>query len=149
MIELSASLKLIMNLSKAHVVTARRMEQRLSGHGLGFSEFSILLILNYTPGHKIRRVDLAEKIGLTAAGVTRMLIPLEKIGLVQRETYERDARKSYVSLTDTGKRVYLEALVSADLVAQDIIPQDTISVTKAKKMDALTDILQDLGGNII
>src|SRR6186713_1841645 len=145
MIELSASLKLIMNLSKAHVLTARRMEQRLSAHGLDFSDFSILLILNYTPEHKIRRVDLAEKIGLTVSGVTRMLIPLEKIGLVKREAYERDARKSYVSLTDTGKRVYLEALVSADLVAQDIIPQDTISVSKAKKMDALTDILQDLG----
>lgn len=149
MIELSASLKLIMNLAKAHVVTARRMEQRLSGHGLGFSDFSILLILNYTPGHKMRRVDLAEKIGLTASGVTRMLIPLEKIGLVQREAYERDARVSYVSLTEAGKRVYLESLASADLVAQDIIPQDTISVSKAKKMDALADILLELGGNII
>ena len=147
--DLSASLKLIMNLAKAHVVTARRMEQRLSMHGLGFSDFSILLILNHTTGHKMRRVDLAEKVGLTASGVTRMLIPLEKIGLVQREAYERDARVSYVSLTETGKRVYEEALSSADLVAQDIIPQDTISVAKAKKMDALADILVELGGNII
>lgn len=149
MTDISASLKLIMNLAKAHLVTARRMEQRLSAHGLGFSDFSILMILNNAHGQKIRRGELAEKIGLTASGVTRMLIPLEKIGLVQREAYERDARVSYVILTETGKRVYEEALVSADLVSQDIIPQDTISVAKAKKMDALADILSELGGNII
>jgi DNA-binding MarR family transcriptional regulator len=149
MTDISASLKLIMNLSRAHLVTARRMEQRLSGHGLGFSDFSILMILNHAQGQKMRRGDLAEKIGLTASGVTRMLIPLEKIGLVQREAYERDARVSYVTLTETGKRVYQEALSSADLVSQDIIPQDTISVAKAKKMDALADILVELGGNII
>jgi DNA-binding MarR family transcriptional regulator len=149
MSDISASLKLIMNLAKAHVVTAKRMEQRLSGHGLGFSDFSILMILSHAQGQKMRRVDLAEKVGLTASGVTRMLIPLEKIGLVQREAYERDARVSYVTLTETGQRIYQEALKSADFVAQDIIPQDTISVAKAKKMDALADILGELGGNII
>lgn len=97
----------------------------------------------------MRRVDLADKIGFTASGVTRMLIPLEKIGLVQREAYERDARVSYVGLTDIGKQVFEESLVSAEAMAQDIFNIDTITTAKAKKLDTFSDMLTELGGNIV
>jgi DNA-binding MarR family transcriptional regulator len=147
--DISPSLKLILNLSKAHVVLSRRLETRLSVHGIGFTDFAILLILHQAPGQKMRRVDLAEKIGFTASGVTRMLIPLEKIGLVQREAYERDARVSYVGLTDIGTQIFEEALASAEVVAQDIFSTDTISTAKAKKLDTFSDMLTELGGNII
>ena len=149
MTDISPSLKLILNLSKAHVVLSRRLETRLSIHGIGFTDFAILLILHQAPGQKMRRVDLAEKIGFTASGVTRMLIPLEKIGLVQREAYERDARVSYVGLTDIGTKVFEEALASAEVVAQDIFSTETITTAKAKKLDTFSDMLTELGGNII
>ncbi|WP_343688892.1 MarR family transcriptional regulator [Chitinophaga sp.] len=149
MTTISPSLKLILNLSKAHVILSRRLETRLSGHGIGYTDFAILLILHEAPGQKLRRVDLAEKIGFTASGVTRMLIPLEKIGLVQREAYERDARVSYVGLTDTGRQIFEEALASAEGIAQDIFSTDTITTAKAKKLDAFSDMITELGGNII
>lgn len=149
MTDISASLKLILNLSKAHIVLSRKLETRLAGHGIGFTDFAILLILHLAPGQKMRRVDLAEKTGFTASGVTRMLIPLEKIGLVQREAYERDARVSYVGLTEIGKQVFEESLVSAEATAQEIFSTDTITTAKAKKLDTFSDMLTELGGNIV
>ncbi len=37
-----------------------------------------LYYLERAPGGRLRRVDLAERLGLTASGVTRSLLPLEK-----------------------------------------------------------------------
>jgi len=50
----------------------------------------------------MRRVDLAQGLGLTASGVTRLLDGLERDGLVAKRTCSEDARVSYAELTDTG-----------------------------------------------
>lgn len=131
-----------MNLTKVQSVISRRFD-RLSMHGIGFSDFTILYLLSKAGGEKMRRIDLAEKIGLTASGVTRMLLPLEKIGLIKRESNERDARISYVVLTDTGRQLLEDAHTTANAVAKEIVPLD-----KVKNMTSLLDLLSDLGGNI-
>jgi DNA-binding MarR family transcriptional regulator len=131
-----------MNLTKVQSLISRRFD-RLSTHGIGFNDFTILYLLSKAEGEKMRRIDLAEKIGLTASGVTRMLLPLEKIGLIKRESNERDARISYAVLTETGRQVFEDAKETAGAVAKEIIPMD-----KVKNITALSDILADLGGNI-
>jgi DNA-binding MarR family transcriptional regulator len=142
MSNINQSLKLLMNLTKVQSVISRRFD-RLSMHGIGFSDFTILYLLSKAGGEKMRRIDLAEKIGLTASGVTRMLLPLEKIGLIKRESNERDARISYVVLTDTGRQLLEDAHTTANAVAKEIVPLD-----KVKNMTSLLDLLSDLGGNI-
>ena len=136
------SLKLLMNIAKVQSLLSRSFDS-LSSHGISFSDFMILYLLNQAPGGKMRRVDLAEKIGLTSSGVTRMLVPMEKIGLIQRETNERDARVSYASLTTTGKEIFEDALVAAVFKAKEIIPPATV-----KQFAALADMLAGLGGDI-
>jgi len=136
-------LKLLMNLAKVQSLMARRFD-RLSAHGIGFSDFMIMFALWQTNGERVRRVDLADKIGLTSSGVTRMLVPMEKTGLVRREANERDARVSYVVLTDAGRSIFEEALVTANFLAQEILPP-----AKTKKIGALEDMLGELGGNIV
>ncbi len=137
------SLKLLMNLAKVQSLMARRFDS-LSAHGLSFSDFMIMYLLNQAPGEKMRRTDLAERIGLTSSGVTRMLVPMEKIGLVRREANERDARVSYVVLTDSGRVIFEEALVTAVLKAKEIIPPASV-----KEFSALADMLAGLGGDIV
>jgi DNA-binding MarR family transcriptional regulator len=100
----------------------------------------ILYHLSQAPGEKLRRVDLAEKVGITASGITRMLLPMEKIGLVQREVSEQDARVSYVLLAPGGKRLLTESLESVEVLSQDIL-----STAKAKKIEELSKILTELG----
>ena len=136
------SLLLLMNLSKVQSLLSRRFD-RLSVHGIGFNDFMILYLLRQAPGEKMRRVDLADGIGLTSSGVTRMLVPMEQIGLIKREINERDARVSYVVLTETGKTIFTDALKTAGYLAQEILP-----AAKAKKISALSEIMGELGGNI-
>jgi len=143
MSNISPSLRILMNLAKIQAVISRRFD-RLSVHGIGFNDFMILYLLRQAAGERMRRIDLAEKIGLTPSGVTRMLLPLEKIGLIKREANERDARVSYVVLTETGKRIFEEAKETASSLAREIIPTD-----KAKDIITLSDLLTDLGKNIL
>jgi len=136
---ISNQLSLLISLSKAQAVIARRFDS-LSMHGLGFSDFVLLYLLHKAPGGKLRRIDLAGQMGLTASGVTRMLLPLEKIGLVGRESHNRDARVSYATLTETGKRIFTEALETANATARDIVPADI-----TKQLKPLAGMLAALG----
>ena len=136
------SLMLLMNLAKVNALLSRRFDS-LSAHGISFSEFMILYLLRHAPGEKMRRVDLAERIGLTSSGVTRMLVPMEKTGLIKSEANERDARVSYVVLTTAGRSICEDALVTAIYKAKEIIPAAT-----EKKVSVIADFLAELGGNI-
>ncbi|TDW48144.1 MarR family transcriptional regulator [Flavobacterium sp. 270] len=139
---INSSLLLLMNIAKVQSIIARRFD-KLSVHGLGFSDFVILNLLEKNPDEKMRRIDLAEKIGLTASGVTRLLLPMEKTGLIKRESNERDGRVSYVVVTEAGKRIYEEAKHTAELIASELLPAG-----KAKNLKVLSDILFELGGDI-
>nr|WP_308288244.1 MarR family transcriptional regulator [Streptomyces corallincola] len=104
----------------------RRFDARLSGlHGVSLADFTMLLRLGRASGGRMRRVDLAEALGLTASGVTRGLAPLERIGLVTREPDARDARVAYAALTPTGRERLREMLATAEETAADLFTGPT------------------------
>lgn len=138
----SASLEFFLRLAKVQAVMFRRFDSGL--WGLGFNEFIILHHLSQVPEWKIRRIDLADKVGLTASGVTRMLLPMEKIGLISREINENDARVSYVVLAPGGKRKLEEAMERAEYLSEQIIPTG-----KGEKVNELSNFLNDVGWAII
>lgn len=138
---ISSTLNFILNLSKAQTIVNRRFDTKLSSYGLGFTDFVILYHLSQAPYEKMRRIDLAEKVGLTASGITRMLAPMEKMGLVSRESNERDARVSYAVLAPGGKRMLAESIKTAEYAALDIFPE-----SKTKKIEKLAEILNEIGG---
>lgn len=90
----------------------KRMGNSLSMHGISLTEYLVLQRLNQAQGHKMRRIDLADSIGVTASGVTRLLNPMEKIGLVVKATAERDARVSLVALSSAGEKLLADATVT-------------------------------------
>ena len=143
MTNISQSLKFLLNLSTVQVIVAKRFDLKLSSHGIGLNDFMILYHLGEAADEKLRRMDLAEKIGLTASGVTRILLPLEKMGLVRKEANSRDARVSYVKLAPAGKRILNEAAATAEATTEQIL-----AVVKTKKLDELMKILNELGGTI-
>ena len=76
----SESLGFCLALARTYATLSRQFDGRLGGlHGLSFGDFTLLLQLCRAPGGRLRRVDLAQALGLTASAVTRALIPLEKI----------------------------------------------------------------------
>lgn len=109
-----------LRLVRAQSAMVKRFDASLGGlHGVSLSDFTMLLHLSQAPGGRMRRVDLAEALGLTASGVTRGLAPLERIGLVSRETAARDARVAYAALTPTGRQRLAKMLRTARQVAAE------------------------------
>ena len=86
-------------------------------HGIAFVEFAVLAELAAAHDQRMRRVDLARAIGRSPSGITRLLRPMEKLGLVVREQTERDARVSLVRLTTAGKQRLEDARGTLDGLA--------------------------------
>jgi DNA-binding MarR family transcriptional regulator len=116
----NSSADAVLAFASLHAQFLKRIEQGLSAHGLSFSEFQVLRALDAAPGQTLRRVDLADAVGLTASGVTRLLQPMEKIGLVSKESHPRDARMSLVKLSEAGAGVYADAATSFVQVAAEL-----------------------------
>jgi DNA-binding MarR family transcriptional regulator len=82
------------------------MSDRLRAeHGLSINDFETLAALADAPGRRLRRVDLAQKLLLTASGVTRLLDGLRDAGLVERTGTDADQRVAYAQLTSAGAAV--------------------------------------------
>jgi DNA-binding MarR family transcriptional regulator len=90
-------------------------------HGLGLSDFAAMHHLGEAPGTRLRRVDLARRLALTPSGVTRLLGPLERRGLVTREADGDDARATYAVLTRSGKSLVKDATATVNTIAESIL----------------------------
>ena len=106
-----------LRLARADAVVRRRVEAQ----GLSLSDLAALHHLSASPDGTLRRQDLADRLGMTPSGVTRLLAPLEKLGFVTRDPSPRDARLSLVVLTPAGARRAREALAEADERAQALL----------------------------
>lgn len=125
---------LLTDLIRLQTLLHKHLTGSLSVHGIGVSDFQLLQQLHKAPAHTMRRSDLAEAIGLSPSGVTRMLNPLQKIGLVEKQLNPRDARVSLVKLNETGKRIYCEALIafehSADRLLEPLAQQQRMTLAE-------------------
>lgn len=138
----SPSLEFCLRLTRAYAVLTRRLDNALgSVHGLSFSDFMVLYHLHHAGAARLRRIDLAERLGLTASGVTRTLLPLEKLGLVAREPDPRDARVGYAVLTKAGLRLLTNALISAESICQE-----ATRMVEGEKISTFSLLLGQLAG---
>src|ERR1700744_5295217 len=88
---------------RAHAAITRELSAQLQReHGLTLNDYEVLLHLSRAEGRRLRRVDLASGVLLTASGITRLLEGLDRAGFVCKETCPSDARVSYAKLTDAG-----------------------------------------------
>ncbi|MGZ8702252.1 MAG: MarR family winged helix-turn-helix transcriptional regulator [Gaiellaceae bacterium] len=81
----------------------------VADHGLTINDYEALLHLSRAADGRMRRVDLAGRLILTASGVTRLLDGLEVAGLVERASCSSDRRVIYAVLTETGRTKLREA----------------------------------------
>jgi DNA-binding MarR family transcriptional regulator len=136
----NSTLQFFLTLAKFQTKLNRRLDSKLGG--LGFSEFIILYQLSQAEKEKMRRIDLADSVGLTASGITRLLLPMEKVGLIKKEANLQDARSSFVVLASGGKRKLTEALERLELFGEEVIPSPN-----EKAVTEFTELLAELGKN--
>jgi DNA-binding MarR family transcriptional regulator len=121
---------------RAHAAITRELSARLEAeHGLTLSDYDVLIQLYHAPDRKLRRIDLARQVLLTASGITRLLDGLESCALVKKERCESDARVTYAVLTERGVRKCEEASEShltdvEELFAANFEPAERASLAE-------------------
>ena len=99
----SISVESFVSLVRAYTHAMRELNAQLTAdHGLTISDYEVLLRLSRAPEQRMRRVDLAGQVLLTASGITRLLDGLERHGYVARAACDSDRRVVYAVLTDDG-----------------------------------------------
>lgn len=135
------SLSAVLHLLQVHA----RLDERFSGelgavHGLSLKEVLLLMQLAQASRHRLSRVDLAKRLSASPSTITRMTLPLEKLGLTGRETDPRDARLAYVVLTDAGQKAVANATATLERMSAEVF-QDRWS---AQEIQRLADLLARL-----
>ncbi|MGB0649909.1 MAG: MarR family winged helix-turn-helix transcriptional regulator [Rhodothermales bacterium] len=115
------SSSMLLDLVRFSQDVVKRLDANLSIHGVSFSEYQVLHHLACSAAGALPRVELARLVGLTPSGVTRMLAPMEKIGLVKKESHARDARMSLVKLTKAGEIKYQDTTTMVGQVADSFV----------------------------
>lgn len=117
----------------------KRLDLTMSIYGISFTEFMIMHSLSNSSLKTMRRIELADSVGITASGVTRLLAPMEKNGIVEKEANPRDARQSLVKLTETGERLYQDASIGLDKCGEQLLE----SLGK-KQLKSLSQLLEKI-----
>jgi len=108
--EQSLGVQAFVALLRGYANATRHLNAQLIGdHGLTMADYGVLLHLAWAPDRRLRRVDLADQVLLTASGVTRLLDGLERGGLVERGSCDTDRRVVYAVLTESGLAKLREA----------------------------------------
>jgi DNA-binding MarR family transcriptional regulator len=129
-------------LLRSHATMTRAMNAQLvAEHGLTLSDYDVLVHLANAPDRRMRRVDLANSVLLTASGITRLLDRMEAEGWVCKQSCKSDARVTWAVLTEAGHEKLVEA---AQTHHADIARLFTDRLS-AEELDALGCLLGRLG----
>jgi MarR family transcriptional regulator, 2-MHQ and catechol-resistance regulon repressor len=123
---------------RLEVVFARTITDRA---GLPGPRFELLLRLARTPGEQLTMSELADQLGVTSGGATRLVDKVAADDLVVRRPCSTDRRVHHVALTDAGREIIGEALAAhrADLARE---MTDRLTATERAQLDALLDKLR-------
>ncbi len=107
-----------MELLKAREAAMSRFRPMLREHGLTEQQWRVLRAL--AEFGSIDAGDLAARALLLAPSLTRILQHLESKGLIGRETDDSDLRKSVVTLTKGGQRLFDSIAPESEAVYSEI-----------------------------
>jgi len=142
----SRSLDVWVRLLRAHATLRRELNAQLvAEHGLTINDFEALLHLSHAEEGSLRRVDLAERLGLTPSGVTRLLEGLERAGFVEKGACATDLRVTYAVITPLG-RERLEAAGGSHLGAVRAAFEERFSEDELATLRSLLGRLPGAGG---
>jgi DNA-binding MarR family transcriptional regulator len=109
-------------------------------HGLGVTEFDVLITLFNAPDKRLRMSVLAERVLLSPAGATHLVTRLERDRLLRREVDPEDGRKWFAVLTKDGDRM----LQAARPTHNDVLRRTLLASTSAGDRTTLRRIWRRL-----
>jgi DNA-binding MarR family transcriptional regulator len=143
--EQSLGVRAFVGLVQAHAAATRLLNAQLvADHGLTINDYEVLLRLARAPDRRMRRVDLAQEVLLTASGITRLLDGLEQAELVERAACATDRRVVYAVITEVG----LEKLRTASRTHVPQVEGLFSSRLDSEQLEAFASLLERLGGTL-
>jgi DNA-binding MarR family transcriptional regulator len=117
----------------------REIDRRLRHEGLiSLADYGVLITLVTAPGMRLRMSDLGTQRMLTPSGITRVVVRLEKQGLVRREPDPADGRAAFAALTRAG----LETLRRAQVVHHATVRELYLGRLTHHELDRLARLLE-------
>ena len=87
-------------------------DEMLREHQLPLEWFDVLVHLADLPGMRARQKELRDRMLLSESGVSRLLVRMEKAGVITRSTADDDRRGIEIAVTDDGRAALLAAIES-------------------------------------
>lgn len=87
-------------------------DEMLTEHQLPLEWFDVLVHLVDLPGMRARQKVLRDRMLLSESGVSRLLVRMEKAGVITRSTACDDRRGMEIAVTDAGQAALLAAIDS-------------------------------------
>lgn len=89
---------------------SKLVDERLRAESeCSLSDMDVLNELFCTPDHRLQMLTLADRLGVTRGGLTRIVDRLVERGWVGRDRPEHNRREVYAVITDEGTRVVQQA----------------------------------------
>src|ERR1700730_13567696 len=126
-------------LLRAHGCLAKRLDTELErAHRLPMTSYEVLHHWNDASRGRMRMCDLAEQAQLSRSGLTRLVDRLEREELLERCSFEHDARGSYACLTEAGR----ERLEEARVTHLAVVREHFFSRFSESELTALADMCE-------
>lgn len=94
---------LIFEIMRTHHVLMNIFSRKV---GMPFSRLTLLRVLALSFPIEMGILEIARRLHINGAAVTRQIKEMEKLGLVARRHDERDGRRSHVKLTAKGRKLF-------------------------------------------
>lgn len=114
--------------------------------GMPAARLALMRLLAFRHPEAVGIMEVARQLGINAAAVTRQVKGMEGEGLVERSADARDGRRSYVSLTADGLRIFeqlhervhsFEQALSTAVSAEDMAAAIRVLVQLRAAVEAL------------
>lgn len=134
---LSPSIQFFLQLAKTQNALTNRFDRGLGG--LSLTEFIVLSELEQSPTQQLRRIELAEALGVTSSGISKILLPMMKIHLLRDGKKSDDARVRSVEATAAGREKLHDEMVRLQFLVDELLPEGS-----KREAEAFTNNLRDI-----
>ena len=111
-------------------------EEMMRDHNLPLEWFDVLIHLADVPEGRLRQRALRDRLLLSESGLSRLLLRMERAGLIVRSPADEDKRGVEITLTTNGRRAVSEAAEShigrvSRLFTEKLTPTDRAALARA------------------
>lgn len=115
--------------------------------GMPFSRVTLLRVLAIAFPDEIGILDIARRLNINGAAVTRQIKEMERLGLVARAPDQRDGRRQQVKLSAKGRKLFeqihqMQHEFEKSFVSSELIPEEV--ATAASVLSKLRSALEKI-----